>query len=731
MEKINENILFSEAGAIKLRLSFRKIRKESDSIKVAGTENILLDLKENFNKGKFRKCLDDMAEKETAFGHYLEKWRISELKIRCMLKIINKKFAKYSGREIKGLDNWLRRVDDEIMKLIDFMNEEQSHGSSSQLLYIFEACIKFVLEQIYHYALKARNEYHMVDCTSFLALGERLLKYSTEFTLDPDSLYISEKILLFISSLLIADSDYETAKSYLANTLRLCYRELEMKYDWDGSINIKAIPQEDEIFLENIMLNFVTALYQVGVCEENLSNIIKAVEAYKQSKWFADNFLQKSNPELIEFINKVLIRSTQYCHLIKNIKLYGSDYREKKRSEIIENSPQIYFDELKAIRKFDKTKNFVEQLKPTIIEDDNKKYSEEVKSILSTVHMVDYLLSDPFKDILKEMKAINLNYMDKDEKEKIQKKLNEINSLRIYNENKNFRNSISKPNLASKKSFVLYKNKFNPNKTFNSENRSENRDFSLSMTKNNWLTTSYETKNFGQNCNNNLLSSQNYFNTSPNLSNKRKGIQSARNKINATPKYQFSEAIFSKSYKAKKDFLDRYADKEYNFQKKLLKLKKCEKLNVDPFDKIKLKQYYETFFNNEYKNKTKIISEEENKEKIKENLNKEMIKKRQKEKLKTKVIKSLNTNVFNEYEKLKKELKKEAYTSKKETNLNREICDNKNLAYLDMLDGKLLKLSNFEHSLNQKLRPTSMTKRTTLKKPYFKINKSLDEFVSH
>ena len=174
---------------------------EKEDLLINNFEKFINDVRENMNKCRFRKCLDDIKDKELLFSEYKNNWKITEMKIKCMLKIINKKFIKYTGgnlisSKIKGLENWLLRVDNEVEKWFENLINKEISLDEENIKDQIEVCIKVVLDQCYNYALCARSEKHIADCAGFLALGERLIKYTSDFTNNPDTLNITQKMIL-------------------------------------------------------------------------------------------------------------------------------------------------------------------------------------------------------------------------------------------------------------------------------------------------------------------------------------------------------------------------------------------------------------------------------------------------------------------------------------------------------------------------------------------------------
>jgi hypothetical protein len=773
-------------------------------------EKFVDDLKELFNKNKFRKCLDDIADKENIFLDMEDKWKITDIKVKCMVKIIDKKFAKYIGTKagevkLKSVEEWLKKLDDEVGKWSEGLvaRKLETRIDPPDFMIQFEMCIRVSLFQCYSNALYARNEKLISDCAAYLALGERLIVYSSDFTNDPESLNMSCKILLFISSLLIADKDFETAKNYISNSMRLNYKELNYRMDMEEGINFSSLTKSEQISLEKTFLNLVTGFYQLGVCEENLGNMITAADAYKQANWFSKKFLNKDLPELDNFIHDVHVRAKNYLNLILTVKNNQHTYKEPIKNDKKNRKPKIYYDEFNNVHKYDNIIKKIENLKLEDIEEDETialgvKKSENIKHIMSTVKIINHFMSDDFRVIIKNMDKIEVSKFDKEIKEKIQKKVNEIKAEQIYQEKEQIRKTMrlsmikenkdkelktedNNSNLRESKDIkdfkgALLKDKvvnyslsnlnssYFPNSNFlnspksrtdigtipcGSTNESIKRDFSTrpytGVSKN--ISGSL---NLLQNISSNTP--RNFFSPSSPVSmfskqtasrpKTTKNSASTRNNLDVVKKFNLNEFVFDKSFRSKMSYLDKISSREFDFQKKMLKVKKYEKLIVEDYDHRKVTDTCEKFFHNMLTNKTKHLKDDENLNKKKEILNEENFKKeKEKEKLETKVLQSLSTKAYVTYLNFKKTMngdpkvvksrKQSTHEINKEStsNVDKNLAHQKNMDIYNKLETQIQNIDKMEEFLKQELHPYSVAKKTSLKKTCFNIKLDSDNFI--
>jgi hypothetical protein len=636
-------------------------------------ELFIITIRDMMKKCKYRKALEEIKSVESKFSDAPTCWRIYDLKIRCMNKIVTRKFSKYTGNKIKSLETWLKRIDFELDKWqisISFFLPITKE-TESDIFKQYELIILHILELIYHYALFCMNEKQIADCSAFLALGERVIKNTIERLSNPDCFNISQKILLFTSSLLIADNDFELSKIYVSNILKLCFRELFTRTDIEESINYVNMSDLQVHYIEKTFINISMGFYHLGVCEENLGNIDTAVEAYKQSRWFSASFIKNSIPEFTAFLADLEKRAISYHDVIRNLNNNGinsiQDDTKDKRKQLF--NPRMN-------QKFDKTIKFIENIKFNEIDEGiicNKK--EGVRKMLSTVTMLDFLSSEKFKHIVTALDKLEITKLEKGTKEKIQKKVNEINNDKIYKEKLISRQSRPQsPDMTN----IRLTTASNYCKTTIDEESSQDTQVNIKYR----LTTSSKCR----------------YNPNHTISS-----------INEVPKYKYSQYTFNRGYMKKINYLDSLSVREYNFQKKVLSLKKFEKLHVDNVESHKFKQECETKFNKLLKTKTKKI-EEENNEKKKEILNEDKIRvDGKKERLEHQVMKSLSTKIYSSYEKFTKVIKPLPVLSKSRMNsMAKKVPDfrtftQQNNEKIERLNQELNRLKTMETNLKKSM----------------------------
>jgi hypothetical protein len=402
--------------------------------------------------------------------------------------------------------------------------------------------------------------------------------------------------------------------------------------------------------------------------------------------------------------------------LVFPFKINEKEGKNKKKENKDEKTSQNIFDEFN--QKFSKTMNFVESLKiPEIeIEKDNK--SNNVKYISSTINLVNYLLSDECRDLVKSFEMNDINHLTNEKREVIQKRINEIiidkkikekeermknnkveekekkevnqhqefsvlkalgwgnNKLTINesigeqtttpNEEFFYQNKTKKTNTNKKRILNINLNKYSLHPLSQSSNTTNNNTYRL------YSATSNKPKQIQ-----NKEETQRNQSASPHKNQIKRNPFSFRENYNKAaeyshriktevPNYKYSYFVFSPQYKQKKRLMENLIEKELIFQKKILTLKKNEKQFINDFDQVKVEEECETFYKKVLSNKKKLYSNP-NGGNRKEIINEEkMNKNKKKNDLQLRVIKSLNKEQYEKYGDFLKQTRKSSNFLRKE-----------------------------------------------------------------
>ena len=611
-----------------------------------------------FHKKLFKKTLSyiESIENEVVNFHF---WRILIIKLACYQEIIEKKIEHYYDK--KNIGSVIRYFSLFNKNTSKFFIELRGNPECDEYLNKCECILTLVLRQCYNYAQFCIHQNLLFDCIGFLSLGERLIRNSSHFFLSPETDYYASCIFLFLSSLFIISDNFATAKKYIVICLKLCYKELELRLDVDNIfslIDLNDYTESDQEKFNKIFFNIAICFYHLAICHEHEYEFNAAYQAYKQAKWFSNAI---PNEDLIQFSISMYNMEKRESLRLQLINFFREEEKEvPEEKKQINEKPKVWFDEENNIKKFEKLEEYLTKIKLTEVDDDDpdllnrvhgKPFSKNVGIPTKTIHILNYLMDDKFKDVIEKMKKLEINYLNKKTKDIIQKqiinikneervkdsgkvkeeehkKLEEEKNLKeedkIINENNKNKKKEEKKEKEKlinlkKKNILKFKNlKFkkrnryhysiNSLSSYNSEtntNRyssifSEKRKDSKTLQLN--IQKSY----------NNFAKNKNLSKISINCSDRSKTYLKDKNE-KGIQRFTYDRYIFNKNYKAKKKYLDEQFSKELKFQKNLLKSKGDENEDYDlkEFDERKTKTQCEDFFEKTLENEIKLKIEKD------------------------------------------------------------------------------------------------------------------------
>jgi hypothetical protein len=571
-------------------------------------------IKQDLTARKYKKVYQDIEF--ISDGHYnglKQYWKLREYKLESILKIVSRRLFGYYAGSKKGypllfLDNWFKTAGETL--------EDWGEGIDNADQDEIDSYIFYTLWEIYLHSLHLRYQNRYFEVTALLSIGEALVKVHSNSCRTPRTLNICQRILLFVSSLLIADGCFETAKSYQYRTMQLLIKELFYSTDSEDrfveTINTGAII--------NVFTTYSIACYQRGVCEENLGHLDRAIESYRQSSWSAKKFLKNKVPEFVQFIHFLEEKACKYFQLTRTLideSIRREQQKKKGKKEIKKIGRDLGED------RFNKIKEEVEKV-ITMIPEDVIGDETPKKYITSTVELLEKLLSPEYRQIVKNANDVKIFKMDKEFKEKFKKRMSQIRVARLFNKRAKelFISRKDLPSLPEIYSLM----KINNEKTKDSEPIFLNTEVT-SSSKTKSAVKKPEMKGRAVSA---LTGDTEYTQTHPRLlfteeSQKQKPVTKQYKSSNTVGLFILDKKlpkatvqpitpdnfVFSNQFKKKIDYLSGIEKKELAFQKKLLSLKRCEKLPYDIRDEKDIKQDVEGFFRNTVRNKIKNSMEEE------------------------------------------------------------------------------------------------------------------------
>ncbi len=406
---------------------------------------------------KYREAIKQIEEKKNIFCNLKDSWKYEILEIECILKIIKKKLSKYS-KEIQNKNThqnhsilfWFNQI----FYILEFLTLKIRPDINSMInlkdetfINIIEYIIQVHVNTLYTLCLYSKLIEEIPQVCSYFAMTERLL-LSIDYIRYPKTLNLFQKILLLRANLFIENLDFENSLKYQKLSNDICFREFFLLIDFDTGLNAYNIQESKKTtnFIYTNIINMVLCFYLRGVCFEIFGNLNLSIEAYKQGRWLCEKFLTNKQPEFTFFMKKIEKRNYFYYNILKDIEKEIQIVKiEKflKEGEKMKNKEQSKYEERESsdilrkissgnsIKNFGELENILEKIGSIELKDiENNKYylgkSKKSKFILSTISMINNLLSDNFNDILCNMKKIEINKMDQSTKKIIDKRLEDL-----------------------------------------------------------------------------------------------------------------------------------------------------------------------------------------------------------------------------------------------------------------------------------------------------------------
>ena len=639
MEEINHHL---RKEIRKKTIYQQKIQNEAEKIQISLKEEYKLwlnDLKFLIDNKLYRQTLKEIEEKKYKYESIKnETWKFRIIKAKAILKIIKIKMRKYPNEIVIenspqniSLKFWYNQIFFTLEELIlEFRYDINEHldYSSKKIIEPVQTIIQYHLEFIYYLCIFSIKSNEVIPFISYLSIVDRFIPF-IQFFSKIKLLNLYQNILLLKIKLLIENFDFLSAFDNIKLVFKLCFREMHLFMDIDSEIiinyknslnNKKKNPNKGLAGFYIIIQKIILAFFLRGVACEHLGYFKKSVEAYRQCWWFSNKFMLDYNKELFKYFRNLEKKYLNYTEIFDDI---HKQFSNKKIFENINKEKNKFFKKKYIITsyknsRYKRTNLSTQKLplinrsnikfKSMIIDSPDKKekleillsnigdslYKEEENRnnsifkkytkncfVLSTVNMIDNLLSKDFKHILKKMDKVELTKPNEEINHLInwtfnikrQKDFKNIYKKKIKNKIEKRNNSCTEMTYLNKKK-LLFKSVKQPLNLIKNYKSSKNEKASSEKLQLKNYKKLYKSKSLqnGLNSFDNILKAKSLLSTSKNdfnnINNK------ASNKKNKKIlKYPLNKDIFSKSLLSKKNYLDSIYEKELNFQKKLLELK--------------------------------------------------------------------------------------------------------------------------------------------------------------
>ena len=631
------------------------------------------------NSCSYRRVLGEIEKRKHLFKalDIFDLWKYKILKSKAIFKIIKIKLKKYkleikkeNPLKISSVKFWFNQIFVILEELIsDFIPNKDNNIDldSFKVIKPIQTIISIYLELIFlliqfYYQRNGGN----AEICSYLSILNLFNPYLSLIT-DVKTIYFLQDLFLFKANIYFQNRNYLQSIEQQNKVINLCLRIFLYVNDLDSQLYNLSSRNNNTKDIFNNFVNYIISFYYRGVTFEHLGDIQSACQAYTQSKLIYMKYLIEDNEKFGMFLNKIYNETRLILDINNDIKIIikkrkenerKNNLRKKMRGSIIhlrngyrtstieEKKDMYIYDKnnhslinhnmhykriirpQKVIRGI-KNKYRVEQLekylnhigKNLYIEEENmnnnliNKYKKS-KYILSTITMIDNLLSKDFQKILMKMDNIEITKPNEEIKNMIDKtiltkrvklfniklknKKRQNSALNIFRSHRTnlfkdnqeytgFKTSMAKNTINNKMKKTIHINRnINRNKYFETSQEilfnKQKQKSRLCISQRIPDTTKYKRKITKENDDKKNLSIKDLNNRIKSRIERVKEKKRCLSNYGQIVKYPIDNENFSKSQLRKKKYLDKYLDKEFLFQKQLLNSKRNEVKDISEIE---------------------------------------------------------------------------------------------------------------------------------------------------
>ena len=642
------------------------------------------------NSCNYRKVLKEIEKRKNLFKtlDIYDLWKYKIIQLKAILKIIRIKLKKYkteikkeNSLRVSSIKFWFNLIHDILENLItelisDKENEKIDMNSKNILKpiqYIIEIYLELIILLIQFYYLRTEG---VSQILAYLSIFNLFIPYIPLIT-DMKSLYFIQILLLLKAKLYLQNKNYLLSIEQQNTVIKLCLRAFLFEDNVDKQVNHMSARNHFSSKIYNNFVNYILAFYFRGITFEHLGEIQNANQAYIQTKLIYMKYLIEENEKFGIFLNKIENETRISLVIINDIKNIIKKREEDEKKKLLKKKMRNHFilfrngyrnsqiDEKREknindknnhslinyngqyrkiikpnnIRRGIKDKGRVEKLEKYLNNIGNHLYIEEenmnnnlinkytkTKYILSTISMIDNLMSKDFQKILMKMDTIEITKPKEEIKNMIDRTITtkraKLFNLKLKNKKRNnsalnmYRGHMSNDNKENagyktsktKDSIIINKNKkklflirninksqmYDNNSTtlFKQQNKKQQNKLLLSQRMTEINSSQYRKLKDNSVKNNLSIRQVNYRLKSAIVKSKtNKRCLSSYGQI---IKYPIDKESFSKSQLRKKRYLDKYLDKEFAFQKRLLNSKRNEVKDISEIEFFNQRNAYDS-----------------------------------------------------------------------------------------------------------------------------------------
>ena len=450
---------------IKLDSQMKDPKLEEDKKKMKKKfDEWLITLNEFFSNKLYRQVIREIEDKK---NNYLlisetEFWKLKLLKAKSILKIIARKMTKHHKEIILensiqnfSLKFWFNQIFMSLEELcLEFRFDINSHmdPNSKEILSAIQSLAEAHLEFIYYLSVFSIGTGEVMPLLTYISNADKLIQFSN-LLLNPEVYDLYLDILLIKIKILIENCNYIPAIETLGIFFKIFFKDIIFYIDFEVPLTSESINSSNKIEkkknfnLCNVIQKLIMAYYLRGVISEHLGFYKNSIKAYQQCRWFSNIFMFNFNKPIFKFfrnMEKIYITYNEVFEEIqeqfekrnknnkntfdkkgKSHKILYLKKRGLNKSMISMKSKNFFLtnrkikrnDRYSSVKSIISEKQLVRALnnigKRLYKEDENRNNNIFDKFgtndfVLSTIGMVNNLLSTPFREVLRKMKKVEV-----------------------------------------------------------------------------------------------------------------------------------------------------------------------------------------------------------------------------------------------------------------------------------------------------------------------------------
>ena len=465
---------------IKNKISLKRLKSDTDikaKINFRKPSSLIYSdyesLYELYSQRQFKQIVKTIKLKSDQFGKFfLNEWKLLHIRIISLQKILDDKISKYYNNmnKIRHFSNYINDVNNDINNWIILIKELISQNDTKYIGSFIEFIICFILKNCIILSKKYIQFGFIKEAIATLSLSLGLISQTKKYFTSPDSYYLASEILLYFSSLMIAEKIYDTAMNLISLSIKFSYMSFELRLskncdNYKTLFDLNKYENEKNVF-NKIFFKLSIAFYQLSVCHEYKNNSYNAYLAIQSSNFFA-KFTKFNDCNLYQNLitkieTRLLMKNRILLFFEENSK--SLEKKENNGKKIIIEKKRITYEERRR-QRFDKLEKYLDKLKIKEIDDGipdlflnigDKQTKPKILKITKQLKLLNYMMKDEFKDLIKSMKKIEINKLDNKTINLISKRIiNMKNKEHFKLGNKIKQKFIIKKNLEERKNSII------------------------------------------------------------------------------------------------------------------------------------------------------------------------------------------------------------------------------------------------------------------------------------